>query len=105
MFLAELIAGVATDWNTEGTWFEYREGQCVFLFTKSFRQALNRSHPAFWYVAAGFAPRTKRPGREADRLPASSAEVKNEWSCTFTFFVACTTTALPSWEIKETYAV
>lgn len=26
----------------------------------------------------------KRPGREADRLPPSTAEVKNEWRCAST---------------------
>jgi hypothetical protein len=30
----------------------------------------------------GFSPEVKRPGLEADHSPSSSAEVKNEWSCT-----------------------
>jgi len=32
----------------------------------------------------GLSPRVKRPGREADHSPQSSAEVKNSRSCTFT---------------------
>jgi len=39
----------------------------------------------------------KRPGREADQPPASSAEIKNEWRCTSSplyAFMACTVTTL-----------
>jgi hypothetical protein len=39
----------------------------------------------------------KWPGREGDHVSASSAKVKNEWSCTFAVlnvFMACTQTRL-----------
>jgi hypothetical protein len=35
-------------------------------------------------TARALSLRAKRPGSEADRSPASSAEVKNEWSYTST---------------------
>jgi hypothetical protein len=35
-------------------------------------------------VLGGSFPRIKRPGRETDHLPPSSAEVKNTWSYTST---------------------
>jgi hypothetical protein len=42
-------------------------------------------HPAFYQMSAGsFPPGVKRPGREADRSPPSSAEVNNAWSYTST---------------------
>ena len=33
-----------------------------------------------------FFPGVKRPGRDVDHVPPSSAEVKNEWRCTLTAF-------------------
>jgi hypothetical protein len=43
------------------------------------------AHPASYPMSArGFSLRVKRPGREADHSPLSSAEVKNEWSYTST---------------------
>jgi len=35
-------------------------------------------------VLEALKPGVKRPGREADHSPPSSAEVKNAWSCTST---------------------
>jgi hypothetical protein len=42
-------------------------------------------------VLGFISPGLKRPGREATRLPPSSAEVKSAWSNTFTFpcFMMC----------------
>jgi hypothetical protein len=42
-------------------------------------------HPASYPMGTGaLSLGVKRQGREADHLPPSSAEVKNEWSCTST---------------------
>jgi hypothetical protein len=45
----------------------------------------------------GFFPGVKRPGREADRTPPSSAEVKNAWSYIstpeYTFMAWCSVKA------------
>jgi hypothetical protein len=40
--------------------------------------------PPIQWVSAAHSARVKRPGREADHLPSSSAEVGNAWSCTST---------------------
>jgi hypothetical protein len=44
------------------------------------------THPVFFPMGAGgsFPGGVKRPGREADHSPPSSAEVKNAWSYTST---------------------
>jgi hypothetical protein len=39
------------------------------------------------------SPGIKRPGRDLDNLPPSSAHIENQWSCTFTpsyAFMTCT---------------
>jgi hypothetical protein len=41
--------------------------------------------PIQWLMEA-LSVRLKRPGREADASPLSSAEVKNEWRCNSTKF-------------------
>jgi hypothetical protein len=42
-------------------------------------------HPASYPIGTrGFFPGVKRPGREADHSPPSSAKVKNAWSYTST---------------------
>jgi hypothetical protein len=44
------------------------------------------AHPASYPMGTkGFSLGVKRPGREADHSPPSSAEVKNDWSYTFIF--------------------
>jgi hypothetical protein len=51
----------------------------------------DRAHPASYPVGTGaLSPGVKRPGREADHLPLSNAEVKNTWSYTSTppYFIA-----------------
>jgi hypothetical protein len=45
--------------------------------------ALEPTQPAVQQVPEFFL-RIKGPGHEVDHLPPSSAEVKNEWSCTST---------------------
>jgi hypothetical protein len=48
-------------------------------------------HPASYPTSTGdYFPGVKRPGREAEHSPPSSAEVKNEWSCTSTPYVFLT---------------
>jgi hypothetical protein len=41
------------------------------------------SRPIQWLPGA-LSPEVKGPGREADNLSPSNAEVKNTWSCAFT---------------------
>ena len=47
------------------------------------------------YIPRTLPSRVRRLGHEADHSPQSSAEVKNDWSCTFSaayVFMACTGT-------------
>ena len=44
-------------------------------------------------VYHALSPGIKRPGRDLDNLPPSSAHIENQWSCTFTpsyVFMNCT---------------
>jgi hypothetical protein len=52
------------------------------LFTTASRPALRPTQPPIRWVPAIRSPSIKRPRREADHSPSSSAEVKNEWSYT-----------------------
>ena len=42
------------------------------------------TQPSVRWVPGSPSPVVKRPEREADLTPTSSAEIKNEWSCTYT---------------------
>jgi hypothetical protein len=73
----------ATGWMTgvqsqAGAW----EGR-VF-FTTASRPALGPTQPPIQWAPGGLTPAVKRPGREVDQSPPSSAEVKNSWSYTST---------------------
>jgi hypothetical protein len=56
----------------------------VFLFATASRLALGLTHPPIQWVPAALILGVKRPGREADYTPPSSAEVNNAWSYAFT---------------------
>jgi hypothetical protein len=55
----------------------------TFLTTAS-RTALWPTQPPIQWVSGAISLGIKRPGREADHLPPSSAEVNNTWSYTST---------------------
>jgi hypothetical protein len=52
------------------------------LFTTVSRTALGPIQPPIRWVPGAFSLGAKRPGREADHSPPSSAEIKNAWSYT-----------------------
>jgi hypothetical protein len=54
----------------------------IFLFTTTSRTALGPTQPPLQWVPGALSVGVKRPGREADHSPPSSAEVKNAWSYT-----------------------
>jgi hypothetical protein len=60
--------------------FESRQGLGIFLFATASRTALGPTHPPVQWVPAALSLGVKRPGREADHSPPSSAEVENAWS-------------------------
>jgi hypothetical protein len=59
--------------------FDSRQGLGIFLFTTVSRTALGPTQPSIQWVPAALSLGVKRPGREADHSPPSSAEVKNAW--------------------------
>jgi hypothetical protein len=78
-------AGVTTlrDWTT-GVQFPAREMMVFFLVIAMSRPALGPTDPPIQWVPGLFTTAIKRTGREADRSPPSSGEVKNGWSYTST---------------------
>jgi hypothetical protein len=64
--------------------FDSRRRLVIFLFTTASRPALGPTQPPIQWVAGALSLGLKRPGREADHSPPSSAEVKNAWSYTST---------------------
>jgi hypothetical protein len=64
--------------------FSSRQGLGIFLFTTASRPALVPTEPPIQWVRGTLSLAVKRPGREADHSPPSSAEVENVWSYTST---------------------
>jgi hypothetical protein len=56
--------------------FDSRRGLGVILFTAASRTALGPTQTPIQWVPRALSPRVKRPGREADHSPPSSAEAK-----------------------------
>jgi hypothetical protein len=50
-----------------------------FLFSMSSRQTLGPTQPPIQKVPGALSPGVKRQGREADRSPPTSAEIKKMW--------------------------
>jgi hypothetical protein len=55
-------------------------GRDFFLFATAFKPTLGPTQPPIQWVPVALTQSVKRPGREADHSPPSSAEVKNAWS-------------------------
>jgi hypothetical protein len=56
--------------------FDSQRGLGIFLFTTASRMALGPSQPPIQWVPGALSLGVKRPGREADHSPPSSAEIK-----------------------------
>jgi hypothetical protein len=54
----------------------------VFLFSTASRPVLGSTQRPIQWLSRALSPAVKRPGREADRSPPTSAEVNNTWSYT-----------------------
>jgi hypothetical protein len=78
--------GTATDYGLNdrmiGVWIP--AGLGIFLFDAGSRPTLRPTQPPIQWVPMALFLVVKRPGREADTSPPSSAEVKNAWSYTST---------------------
>jgi hypothetical protein len=59
-------------------------GVGIYLFSTASRLALGPTHPPIQWALKNLSLGVKRPHREADRSPPSSAEVKNAWCYTTT---------------------
>jgi hypothetical protein len=56
----------------------------IFLFSTASRPVLGPTQPPIQWVPGAVPPGVKRQGREADRSPPTSAEVKKTWIYTST---------------------
>jgi hypothetical protein len=73
---------LATGWTIVVLGFDSRRGLGIFLFTTASRTVLRLTQPPIQWIPGALSLGVKRPGREADHAPPSSAEVKNKWSYT-----------------------
>jgi hypothetical protein len=76
--IAQSVWRWATGWTIGVLRFDSRRGLGIFLFTTASRTALEPTQPPIQLVRGALSLVVKRPGREADHSPSSSAEVK-EW--------------------------
>jgi hypothetical protein len=67
---------VSTGWTIGVLGFASRRGLGIFLFTIASRTALRPTQPPIHWVPEALSLGVKRPGREANHSPPSSAEVK-----------------------------
>jgi hypothetical protein len=77
-----MIQRLAMGWTIGVRVFNFRRGLGIFLFTIAFRLVPGPTEPRIKWVPGVLYLGVKRPVREADYSPPSSAEVKNAWSYT-----------------------
>jgi hypothetical protein len=77
-YLSQVTISVMTRLRAGGPGLNSRQLQEIFLMATASRPSLlfNRNRSSF--------PGVKWTGRDADHSPSYSAEIKNEWSYTFT---------------------
>ena len=64
--------------------FESQQGQEIYLFSKTVQTGSRAQRASYSRGTGVFSRVVKRPRREVDHSPPSSAEVKNEWRDTST---------------------
>jgi hypothetical protein len=69
-------------WTIGVLGFDSRRGLGIFLFITAARTSLGPTQPPIQWVPGALSVGVKRPEREDDQWPPSSAEVKNSWSYT-----------------------
>jgi hypothetical protein len=87
LFQPGYLSRIALRYGLDDREFESRQGLGIFLFTTASRPALWPTQPPIQWVPGALSPRVKRPGREADQSPPSSAKFKNAWSYTSTLSI------------------
>jgi hypothetical protein len=80
---AQPVERLATGWTAEGR-SSNPGGVKNFGFSTASRPALRPTQPPIEWVPGALHPGVKRPGREADNSPPTSAEVKKTWIYTST---------------------
>jgi hypothetical protein len=78
--------------------FEYQQGLGTFLSATTSRPALGSTQPPIQGVRGALSVGVKRPGREADYSPQSSAEAKE---CVDLYLHSLNT---PSWRGAQLYS-
>jgi hypothetical protein len=73
---SSVCIALATGWRIGIVGFDSWRGLGKFLFTTASRTALGPTQPPIQWVPGTLSLGVKRPGREADHSPPSSAEVK-----------------------------
>jgi hypothetical protein len=78
--------GIATRYGVDnrGVGVRVPVGSNIFLFSTSSRPVPGPTQPHIQWVPGALSPGVKRPEREADNSPPSSAEVKKTWIYTST---------------------
>jgi hypothetical protein len=74
--IAQSVQRWITGWTIGVLGFDFQWGLGIFLFTTTSRTALGPTQPPIQWVQGALSLGVKRPGREADHSPPSSAEVK-----------------------------
>jgi hypothetical protein len=69
---------ISLGYGLDDTGFESWEGLGIFLFIMMSTPTLGSTQPPIQWIPAAFSLGVKRPGRDADHSPPSSAEVKND---------------------------
>jgi hypothetical protein len=82
----ESSAGIATGYGLDGRGVGVRlpVGPKYFLLSSLSTRVLGPTQPPIQRVPGAASPKTKRPVREADHSPRTSAEVNNTWIYTST---------------------
>jgi hypothetical protein len=78
------LSGIALVYGMNDQWFESGKRLGIFLFTTVSISILGPIRPPIQWLPGGLSLEVKRPVRESDHSPQSSAEVKNAWSYTAT---------------------
>jgi hypothetical protein len=71
------LIGIAVGYRLDDRGFESRQGLRIFLFTTVSVTALEPTQPPVQWVPGAISVGVKRPERETDNSPPTSAEVNN----------------------------
>jgi hypothetical protein len=87
------VVGIATGYGLNDRGVRVRVAVGSRIFSTPSRPTLGSAQPPIQWVQGALSPGVKRPGREADHSPPSSAEIKEMW--------IYTSTPTPSWHSAE----